>query len=81
MKKLILLQEAILKKAATQSKKKTSGAISTVKDMVPFKEMKRIDDILISTIVGLDLLIAKAAAERIGTITRVLHEAKEDLVF
>lgn len=45
------------------------------------QEEERIDNVVASTIRGLDILTAKANGAGIGTIARILHNAKEDLVY
>ena len=44
-------------------------------------EEKHIDDTLITVIQGLDLFIAKANNAKLGTMARILHNAKEELVY
>lgn len=42
---------------------------------------KRKDDTIISFVQGLDIFIAQATSANLGTASRILHEAKADLVY
>lgn len=46
-----------------------------------YEAEKKVDDTLIATIQGIDLFIAQASSLGLGTMARILRNAKEELVY
>lgn len=45
------------------------------------QEEQHLDNVVIATINGLDMFIAQASSAGVGTVARILHNAKSDLVY